>query len=78
MMNTHNSIRGDIQRYYRGGKQMSIDITPEEKEFLRELFEEKQKHLIREINHTDTGDFRSMLREQVNLLEGLMRKVEEQ
>ena len=54
---------------------MKLDITDEERELLAELFEEKQKHLIHEINHTDTSDFRRMLRKKVEVLEGLMRKL---
>lgn len=54
---------------------MNLEITDEEREFLSELFEEKQKHLIQEINHTDTIDFERMLRKKLNVLEGLMRKL---
>ena len=56
---------------------MNLDITNEERDFLSELFEEKQKHLIREINHTDTLDFERMLRTKIEVLEGLMRKLGE-
>ena len=54
---------------------MNLEITNEEREFLDELFEEKQKHLIQEINHTDTLDFERMLRTKIEVLEGLMQKV---
>jgi hypothetical protein len=54
---------------------MSFPITDEEREFLSELFEEKQKHLIQEINHTDTIDFERMLRRKLSVLEGLMGKL---
>jgi hypothetical protein len=54
---------------------MNFEITDEEREFLSELFEEKQKHLIQEINHTDTIDFERMLREKLSVLEGLMAKL---
>ena len=53
---------------------MSIEITDEEREFLIELFEEKQKHLIQEISHTDTNDFERMLRKKLDVLEGLMAR----
>ncbi len=36
---------------------MNVEITDQERDFLSELFEEKQKHMIQEINHTDTIDF---------------------
>ena len=54
---------------------MNLEITDEEREFLGELFEEKQKHLIQEINHTDTIDFARLLRKKIEVLEGLMRKI---
>jgi len=54
---------------------MNLDITDEERQFLNEVFDEKQKHLIQELNHTDTLDFERMLRQKIELLEGLMRKV---
>jgi len=54
---------------------MTFDITSQELELLREVLEEKQKHLIQEINHTDTIDFERMLRQKLDLLEELMRKL---
>ena len=54
---------------------MNVEITDDERDFLSELFEEKQKHMIREINHTDTNDFEQMLKRKLEVLEGLMRKI---
>ncbi len=54
---------------------MNVEITDQERDFLKELFEEKQKHMIQEINHTDTIDFERMLKQKLALLEELMRKV---
>lgn len=54
---------------------MNLEITDEEREFLGELFEEKQKHMIQEINHTDTIDFERLLKKRIEVLEGLMRKI---
>lgn len=54
---------------------MNVEITDEEREFLDELFEEKQKHMIQEINHTDTIDFERLLRKKIEVLEELMRKI---
>lgn len=54
---------------------MNLEITDEEREFLGELFEEKQKHMIQEINHTDTIDFERLLKQRIEVLEGLMRKI---
>jgi len=54
---------------------MNLEITDEERQFLNELFDDKQRHLIQELNHTDTNDFELMLRQKIELLEGLMGKV---
>jgi hypothetical protein len=54
---------------------MNIELTNEEREFLREIFEDKQKHMIQEINHTDTIDYERMLKKKLELLEGMMEKL---
>ena len=54
---------------------MNLEITEEERELLNEIFEEKQKHMIHELNHTDTLDFERMLKKKIEVLEGLMRKL---
>lgn len=54
---------------------MNLEMTDDERDFLSELFEEKQKHMIQEINHTDTIDFERMLKKKLEVLEGLMRKI---
>ena len=54
---------------------MNLEITEEERELLNEIFEEKQKHMIRELNHTDTLNFERMLKKKIEVLEGLMRKL---
>ena len=54
---------------------MNLEITDEEREFLNELFEEKQKHMIQEINHTDTIDFKRLLKKKLEVLEGLMLRL---
>ena len=54
---------------------MNLEITEEERELLNEIFEEKQKHMIHELNHTDTLNFERMLKKKIEVLEGLMRKV---
>jgi len=54
---------------------MNLEITDEERDFLSELFEEKQIHMIQEINHTDTIDFERLLKKKLEVLEELMRKI---
>lgn len=57
-------------------KYMNLEITDDEREFLDELFEEEQKHLIQQIDHTDTRQFEQMLKGKLALLESLKRKIE--
>jgi hypothetical protein len=52
-----------------------LNITDQEREYLIELLDETQKGLIHEINHTDTHDYRQMLRHKLDLLEGLSAKL---
>ncbi len=54
---------------------MNLEITEEERELLNEIFEEKQKHMIHELNHTDTLNFERMLKKKIEILEALMRKL---
>jgi hypothetical protein len=54
---------------------MNIELTNEELDFLREIFEDKQRHMIQEINHTDTIDYERMLKKKLELLEGMMEKL---
>jgi hypothetical protein len=54
---------------------MNIELTNDERDFLREIFEDKQKHMIQEINHTDTIDYERMLKKRLELLEGMMQKL---
>jgi len=55
---------------------MNLEMTIEEREFLREMLEEEQKHLIQQIDHTDTRQFEDMLKRKLEVLENLRRKIE--
>ena len=57
-------------------KSMNLEITDDERDFLDELLEEEQKHLIQQIDHTDTRQFEQMLRGKLALLESLKHKIE--
>lgn len=54
---------------------MMLDISSAEREFLLELLEAKHSAMLHEIHHTDTEDFREMLKEQVDLLEELKVRI---
>ncbi len=55
---------------------MTLDITDQERDYLRELLEAKRSEILHELHHTDTLDFKEMLRRRVELIEGLRSKVE--
>ena len=56
---------------------MNLEITDQERQFLLELLEEKQKHMIHQINHTDTMDFEALLKKELAVLEELMRRIKQ-
>ena len=55
---------------------MQLDISNDERAFLSELLEAKQNSMLHEINHTDTQDFKEILKRQLRLLEGLKSRIE--
>ena len=55
---------------------MTLDITEQERDYLLELLEAKRSGMLHELHHTDTLDFKEMLRRRVELVEGLRSKVE--
>ncbi len=55
---------------------MTLDITEQERDYLLELLEAKRSEMLHELHHTDTLDFKEMLRRRVELAEGLRAKVE--
>jgi hypothetical protein len=59
-----------------GAAVMMLDISREEIEFLLELLESKQSAMLHEIHHTDTNDFKELLKEKVDLLERLKARIE--
>ena len=55
---------------------MKVELTDNERDFLREVLGEKHARLIREIDHTDTRDFEELLKKKLETLEGLQGKLE--
>ena len=55
---------------------MKVEVTDAERDFLRELLEEKQARLIQEIDHTDTRNFEELLQNKLAALESFKRKLE--
>ena len=55
---------------------MLLDISAQERKFLSELLQAKQNSMLHEINHTDTNDFKEMLKKDLEVLETLKAKIE--
>jgi hypothetical protein len=55
---------------------MNIEITDNEQKFLLELLEGEQKQIVQELDHTDSRDYKTILRERLRTLEGLLAKVQ--
>jgi hypothetical protein len=54
---------------------MTFDITDEEREYLFEILEARRSELLHELHHTDTLDFKEMLKRKVELVEGLTSRL---
>ena len=54
---------------------MTLDITNEERDYLLEILEARREELLHELHHTDTLDFKEMLKRKVELVEGLRSRL---
>lgn len=54
---------------------MTLEITEQEQACLGEILEDTHRRMIHELHHTDTLDFKKMLRERIDVVEGLIAKV---
>ena len=54
---------------------MTLDITDEERDYLLEILDARREELIHELHHTDTLDFKEMLKRKVELVEGIGSKL---
>ena len=54
---------------------MTFDITDEEREYLLEILEAQREELLHELHHTDTLDFKEMLKRKVELVEAVRSKL---
>jgi hypothetical protein len=55
---------------------MTLTITDPETELLLELLTTKRDAMLHELHHTDTNDFKDLLKRNLDLLEGLKAKIE--
>ena len=54
---------------------MVLEITNSERDLLFELIESAHREMIQEIDHTDTRNFRKLLKEKLELLEHVGAKI---
>jgi len=54
---------------------MTFDINDQEREYLLEILEARRAELLHELHHTDTLDFKEMLRRKVALVEAVRSKL---
>ena len=54
---------------------MTLDITDEERDYLLEILDARREELIHELHHTDTLDFKEMLKRKVDLVEAVRSKL---
>jgi len=52
-----------------------FEITDEEREYLLEILDARREELIHELHHTDTLDFKEMLKRKVGLVEAARPKL---
>jgi hypothetical protein len=54
---------------------ISLKLTPEELDLLREILETHRKEMTLEIAHTDSSKFKTMLKEKQHILNDLLVKL---
>lgn len=54
---------------------MTLDITAEEQNYLLEILDARREELLHELHHTDTLDFKEMLRRKIELVEAVRSKL---
>jgi hypothetical protein len=54
---------------------MQLRLTDKEQELLTTFLQEQQKHLLHQIAKADHYEFRARLRDQYNVLEGIIGKL---
>ncbi len=53
---------------------MTLSITQPEQDFLWETLNAKRDSMLHELHHTDTGDFKNLLKQKLEIIEGLLIK----
>jgi hypothetical protein len=55
---------------------MKLEITDNEQKLLLELVEGEQKQIIQELDHTASRDYKTILRDRLHAIEGLIQKLQ--
>ena len=56
---------------------MTLSITAPERELILELLTSKRDSMLHELHHTDTYDYKELLKEQLEMLEGVLVKIKD-
>jgi len=54
---------------------MILDVSEQETNFLLDLLETKHVALLHELHHTDTNEYKDLLKQRIELLEVLRSKI---
>jgi hypothetical protein len=54
---------------------MTLELNEHERAYLSELLEARHAEMLHELHHTDTADFKEILRKRIALIESLRAKV---
>jgi hypothetical protein len=54
---------------------MTLDITDEERDYLLEILDARREELLHELHHTDTLDFKEMLKRKIALVEAVRSRL---
>ena len=56
---------------------MILSMTDQERELMLQLLTSKRDSMLHELHHTDTNDYKELLKEQLKVLEGVLVKIKD-
>jgi hypothetical protein len=56
---------------------MTLSITAPERELMLELLTSKRDSMLHELHHTDTHDYKELLRKKLEVLESVLVKIKD-
>lgn len=57
---------------------MQLNLSDPEREYLVEILKSARVELLHELHHTDTQDYKRLLKEKASLVESLLDKLKKQ